>query len=76
MRQPICGLGRPDLTNAFEIRGSAGQVVSIASTHRFRHMRATSLLNAGVPIHVIMKYLGHKVTRNDHALRQDQRRGC
>ncbi len=27
--------------------------------HRFRHTRATSLINAGVPVHVVQRYLGH-----------------
>lgn len=29
-------------------------------THRLRHTRATELLNAGVPIHVVQRYLGHR----------------
>lgn len=31
----------------------------ISRTHRFRHTRATDLINAGVPIHVVMRYFGH-----------------
>jgi len=27
--------------------------------HRFRHTRATSLINANVPVHVVQRYLGH-----------------
>ena len=34
-------------------------LVDFQRTHRFRHTRATSLLNAGVPIHVVQRYLGH-----------------
>ncbi len=41
------------------IRDSAGRMVDFQRTHRFRHTRATSLLNAGVPIHVVQRYLGH-----------------
>ena len=36
-----------------------GGLVDFQRTHRFRHTRATSLLNAGVPIHVVQRYLGH-----------------
>ena len=28
-------------------------------THRMRHTKATDLLNAGVPIHVVQRYMGH-----------------
>jgi integrase len=31
-----------------------------SQTHRLRHTRATELLNDGVPIHVVQRYLGHK----------------
>ncbi|WP_190344840.1 tyrosine-type recombinase/integrase [Streptomyces venezuelae] len=33
--------------------------VTISKTHTFRHTRATDLINVGVPIHVVMRYLGH-----------------
>ena len=29
-------------------------------THRLRHTKATELLNADVPVHVVQRYLGHK----------------
>lgn len=41
------------------ITDTAGRPVDFQRTHRFRHTRATSLLNAGVPIHVVQRYLGH-----------------
>lgn len=41
------------------ITDGAGRPVDFRRTHRFRHTRATSLLNAGVPIHVVQRYLGH-----------------
>ena len=31
----------------------------VSNVHRFRHTRATSLINAGVPVHVVQRYLGH-----------------
>lgn len=48
-----------ELARRLDIRDSAGRPVDFRRTHRFRHTRATSLLNAGVPIHVVQRYLGH-----------------
>lgn len=48
-----------ELARRLDIRDSAGRLVDFRRTHRFRHTRATSLLNAGVPIHVVQRYLGH-----------------
>jgi integrase len=42
-----------------DIRDSAGRLVDFNRTHRFRHTKATSLLNAGVPLHVAQRYMGH-----------------
>ncbi|MGH2603640.1 MAG: tyrosine-type recombinase/integrase [Dehalococcoidia bacterium] len=35
------------------------QQEAISKTHTFRHTRATTLLNAGVPLHVVMRHFGH-----------------
>ena len=43
-----------------DLRDEQGKPVNIAKTHSFRHTRATNLLNAGTPIHVAMRYMGHK----------------
>jgi integrase len=48
-----------ELARRLDIRDSDGRLVDFQRTHRFRHTRATSLLNAGVPIHVVQRYLGH-----------------
>jgi integrase len=48
-----------ELARRLGIRDSAGRLVDFQRTHRFRHTRATSLLNAGVPVHVVQRYLGH-----------------
>jgi len=48
-----------ELARRLGIRDSAGRTVDFQRTHRFRHTRATSLLNAGVPVHVVQRYLGH-----------------
>lgn len=47
------------LTNLLNITDSTGRQVSISKTHRFRHTAATNLINAGVPLHVVMRYFGH-----------------
>ncbi|MFB7327617.1 hypothetical protein [Streptomyces sp. NPDC056190] len=41
------------LARRLDIRDSAGRLVDFNRTHRFRHTKATSLLNAGVPLHVV-----------------------
>ena len=48
------------LNQATNLTDSAGKPLTYTRTHRLRHTRATELLNAGVPIHVVQRYLGHK----------------
>jgi integrase len=48
-----------ELTRRLDIRDGTGGLVDFQRTHRFRHTKATNLLNAGVPIHVVQRYLGH-----------------
>lgn len=38
----------------------SGKPLVYTETHRLRHTRATTLLNAGVPVHVLQRYLGHR----------------
>ena len=47
------------LTERLVVTDSQGRLVRISKTHRFRHTAATNLLNAGVPLHVVMRYFGH-----------------
>jgi integrase len=47
------------LARRLDIRDAAGRLVDFNRTHRFRHTRATGLINAGVPLHVVQRYLGH-----------------
>jgi hypothetical protein len=42
-----------------DIRDSQGRRAPLTNVHRFRHTRATSLINSGVPVHVVQRYLGH-----------------
>lgn len=48
------------LSQRLQIIDSQGRSVAISRTHRFRHTAATNLLNAGVPLHVVMRYFGHQ----------------
>jgi integrase len=57
------GMARPrlaELARRIDLRDEQGNPVRLSRTHNFRHTKATSLLNAGVPIHVAMRYMGHK----------------
>jgi integrase len=53
-------LGRlKQLTALLQIRDSQGHLVELTHTHLLRHTKATSLVNAGVPLPVIQRYMGH-----------------
>jgi integrase len=47
------------LAAALQVTDATGAVVDFQRTHRMRHTKATDLLNAGVPLHVVQGYLGH-----------------
>jgi integrase len=48
-----------ELGELMDIRDSRGRRPPLGNVHRFRHTRATSLINANVPVHVVQRYLGH-----------------
>jgi integrase len=48
-----------DFSLALGLRDADGQPLLYSRSHRLRHTKATTLLNAGAPIHVVQRYLGH-----------------
>jgi integrase len=44
---------------AVGLRDADGQLLLYSRSHRLRHTKATTLLNAGAPVHVVQRYLGH-----------------
>ena len=42
-----------------DLRDEHGRLLKLSRTHSFRHTRATSLINAGVPLPVVQRYFGH-----------------
>ncbi|MDD7812575.1 MULTISPECIES: tyrosine-type recombinase/integrase [Mycobacteriaceae] len=53
------GVALNKLDKVHGLADSAGRPLRFSQTHRLRHTRATELLNDGVPIHVVQRYLGH-----------------
>lgn len=48
------------LTKTTALLDDSGRPLTYTETHRLRHTRATALLNSGVPVHVLQRYLGHR----------------
>ncbi|MGW3829348.1 tyrosine-type recombinase/integrase [Streptomyces sp. NPDC005071] len=48
-----------DFSHHLDLRDSRGERLLYSRSHRLRHTKATTLINAGAPIHVVQRYLGH-----------------
>jgi integrase len=48
------------LSDMLGLRDASGRPLSYSHSHRLRHTKATTLLNAGAPVHVVQRYLGHR----------------
>jgi len=48
-----------EFVTAVGLREADGTPLRLSQTHRFRHTKATSLINLGVPLHVVQRYMGH-----------------
>ena len=48
------------LSAVLALRDAGGRPLSYSHSHRLRHTKATTLLNAGAPVHVVQRYLGHR----------------
>ncbi|WP_126640954.1 tyrosine-type recombinase/integrase [Embleya hyalina] len=48
-----------DFSHHLDLRDSHGEFLLYSRSHRLRHTKATTLINAGAPIHVVQRYLGH-----------------
>lgn len=47
------------LTRRVGLVDRQGRILNFSKSHRLRHTKATTLLNLGVPLHVVMRYMGH-----------------
>ncbi|MCX4537617.1 tyrosine-type recombinase/integrase [Streptomyces sp. NBC_01669] len=48
-----------DFSHHLDLRDSRGELLLYSRSHRLRHTKATTLINAGSLIHVVQRYLGH-----------------
>ena len=49
-----------NLAEAKNIRDASGKFFPLEKVHRFRHTVGTNMINEGVPIHIIKRFLGHE----------------
>lgn len=60
-RSAAAYLGRlGQLDHLVRLHDQQGHPLSFSKSHRLRHTKATTLLNAGAPIHVVQRYMGHR----------------
>lgn len=48
-----------DFSRHLNLPDARGELLAYSRSHRLRHTKATNLLNAGAPVHVVQRYLGH-----------------
>jgi integrase len=58
------------LSSVLELRDANGRPLSYSHSQALRHTKATTLLNADAPVHVVQRYLGHRSPEVSNALRQ------
>jgi len=56
---PSHGKALSRLDQVVSLRDGVDKPLRFTSTHRLRHTKATEMIEAGVPIHVVQRYFGH-----------------
>lgn len=54
------GLTLEKLTHLVDLKDQHGRLIKFSKSHRLRHTKATNLLNLGAPVHVVVRYMGHR----------------
>lgn len=49
-----------ELSELVQLKDQHGKLIQFSKSHRLRHTKATNLLNLGAPVHVVVRYMGHR----------------
>lgn len=49
-----------ELSELVQLKDEHGALIEFSRSHRLRHTKATNLLNLGAPLHVVVRYMGHR----------------
>lgn len=49
-----------ELSELVQLKDQHGRIIQFSKSHRLRHTKATNLLNLGAPVHVVVRYMGHR----------------